>query len=120
MVVDPDEHVHRLTSAFLKDADYTVESSHDGYDALDRIRKSPPHIVLTDILLPKLDGLALCRLLKSDAATQDIVTVIIFSVLEASRLATESGADGFLLKPLERNRLTRALEEAIKRGRSIA
>jgi CheY-like chemotaxis protein len=72
-------------------------------------------VVLVDIIIPKLDGLALCRLLKSDPATQNI-SVMVFSVLSAPERAQNAGADAFLSKPLEKTILLDALTEVIMRG----
>jgi DNA-binding response OmpR family regulator len=101
-VVDRDPHVQRLIQQFLRDT-HEVEVFDDGYVALDRARRIPPAAVLTEILVSKLDGLALCRLLKGDDATKH-VPVMVVSIIEAAGRAHESGADGFYAKPLEKGR----------------
>jgi two-component system response regulator MprA len=101
-VVDRDPHVRRLMLHFIGNA-YVVEFFDDGYAALDQARKVPPFAIITEIMVPRLDGLALCRLLKADRATVD-VPVLVVSVLAASERARESGANGFLDKPLEKER----------------
>jgi CheY-like chemotaxis protein len=85
---------------------------------LDKARKTLPAVVLVDIIIPKLDGLALCRLLKSDPATQNI-RVMVFSVLSAPERAEKAGADAFLSKPLEKTILVNALTEVIMRSTSL-
>ena len=117
MIADSDQHVCNLLSRFLADAGYTVTYAADGYIALDSARLAPPMAILTEVLLPRLDGLALCRLIKSDAATENITSVIVLSVLAAEERALNSGADAFMQKPLEKNRLLMVLEQAnSKRG----
>jgi DNA-binding response OmpR family regulator len=64
-----------------------------------------PAIVITEILVPKLDGLALCRRLKAEAETRG-TAVLIFSLLAAEGRARDAGADAFLGKPLAAERLT--------------
>lgn len=113
MIVDADPHVRELAGHFLTEAGYRVEYALDGYEALDRARKTPPDVVLVEIMLPRLDGLALCRLLKSDPATQNI-GVLVFSVLESQKRAQNAGADAFLCKPLEKTRLVDALTKIVK------
>jgi len=76
----------------------------DGRAALERAKEILPDILITEILLPKLDGLALCRQIKSDPRTAG-VTVLVFSILAATSRAEEAGADAFLMKPLEEERL---------------
>lgn len=104
LVVERDPHVRELESYFLEEAGYGVEFADDGLVALELARAIHPRIVITEILVPKLDGLALCRTLKEEPETRDI-TVLIFSVLVAADRAREAGADAFLRKPLEERRL---------------
>jgi CheY-like chemotaxis protein len=106
-VVERDLHVRRLVLHFIGSA-YVVEFFDDGYSALDRARESPPSAVVAELMIPRLDGLALCRLLKGDPATAD-VPVLLFSVLAASDRAREAGADAFLEKPLEKERFVACL-----------
>ena len=108
-VVDRDPHVRRLVQQFVGNR-YGVEFFDDGGAALDRVRTSPPAVLVTEILVPRLDGLALCRLIKGDPTTHD-VPVLIFSVLAADERATAAGADAFLNKPLERESLIASLRD---------
>ncbi|MFL5380956.1 MAG: response regulator [Longimicrobiaceae bacterium] len=104
LVVERDPHVRELEAFFLKEAGFAVEFADDGAIALERARTLRPHLVITEILVPRLDGLALCRQLKADPETQGIM-VLIFSILTASVRAREAGADAFLRKPLAEQRL---------------
>jgi CheY-like chemotaxis protein len=115
-VVDRDPHIRRLVQQFVRD-DYMVECFEDGYSALEAVRRSAPSVLITEILIPRLDGLALCRLLKGDPVTEH-VPVVVSSVLAAEERARRSGADAFLEKPLERKRLAASLTAlAQARGR---
>ncbi|MGD0525130.1 MAG: response regulator [Polyangiaceae bacterium] len=100
VVAEKDDHVRRLLLHFVGSA-YLVEFAEDGYAALDRVRRAPPTALVAEIMIPRLDGLALCRLLKGDSSTAK-VPVLLFSVLDAGERATQAGADAFLAKPLER------------------
>lgn len=104
LFVERDPHVRALGTQFLVEAGHRVDFALDGVDALDKIAARPPGLVISEILVPKLDGLALCRRLKANPATRHI-HVLVLSILAASARATEAGADGFLLKPLSRHRL---------------
>lgn len=104
LVVERDPHVRELEAHFLNEAGYAVEFATDGRSALEQARHLRPDVIITEILVPKLDGLALCRQLKSDPVTKHI-TVLIFSILAATVRATEAGADAFLMKPLAEHRL---------------
>jgi CheY-like chemotaxis protein len=100
VVVERDVHVRRLVLHFIGSA-YLVEFLDDGYTALDRVRKAPPAALVAEILIPRLDGLALCRLVKGDSSTAR-VPVLLLSVLAASERAKQAGANAFVAKPLEK------------------
>jgi two-component system response regulator MprA len=117
LVVERDPHVRDLEAYFLNEAGYRVRFAPDGQAALDLARSERPAIVITEILVPRLDGLALCRALKADAALAP-VQVLVFSILAAAGRAREAGADAFLMKPLAERRLVETVRElvAARRG----
>ena len=112
LVVERDPHVRELEAFFLNEAGYSVEFTEDGTSALERARVLRPQLVITEVLVPRLDGLALCRKLKDDPETAGIM-VLIFSILAASARAREAGADAFLMKPLAERRLVETVRELI-------
>jgi len=112
LVVERDPHVRALETHFLQEAGYSVEFATDGNAALEHVRVLHPDIVISEILVPKLDGLALCRQIKADPATRHIA-VVIFSILAASTRAAEAGADAFLLKPLAEHRLIGTVQQLL-------
>jgi two-component system response regulator MprA len=99
LIAERDQTVRELQGFFLEQAGFAVEFADDGEAALERARAARPALVVTEILIPKLDGLALCRRLREDPLTRD-VPVIVFSILAAAARAGEAGADAFLRKPL--------------------
>lgn len=120
LVVERDPHIRELEAFFLNEAGYSVEFTEDGPSALERARELRPQLVITEVLVPKLDGLALCRELKQDPQTEGIL-VLIFSILAASTRAREAGADAFLMKPLAERRLVDTVRELIaKHGEASA
>ena len=104
LIVERDPHVRMLASQFLVAEGHRVELAADGQEALDKVRTVKPDLVLCEILVPKLDGLALCRQLKANLETRHIL-VLVVSILAAITRANDAGADGFLLKPLAKHRL---------------
>lgn len=104
LVVERNPAVQRLERFFLEQAGYSVEFASDGVLALARARELCPKIVVTEILVPRLDGLSLCRALKSDPRTRSIV-VLVFSHLHAEDRALEAGADAFIVKPIDEENL---------------
>ncbi len=114
LVVERDPHVRELEAHFLHEAGYAVEFAADGHAALERARELCPDVVITEVLVSKLDGLALCRALKGDPATRSI-GIVVFSILAAGRRAEEAGADAFLRKPLAEHRLLGAVTDLLRR-----
>ena len=112
LVVERNPSVQRLEKFFLEQAGYTVEFATDGVAALERARELKPRILITEILVPKLDGLSLCRALKTDTSTRSI-RVLIFSHLHAEERAREVEADAFLVKPLNEQLLIDTVEKLI-------
>lgn len=117
LVTDPDPHVKSLQRYFLENAGFDVELAADGEEGLERARSRHPLIVVSEILLPKKDGLSVCRALKSEPTTRQI-RVLIFSMLAAEERARQAGADAFLRKPLDDARLIATVNELLAQGRS--
>ena len=114
LVVERDPHVRELEAHFLKSAGYDVQFANDGNVALEQAKSLRPDLVITEILVPHLDGLALCRRLKGDPETAHI-SVLVFSILASRARALEAGADAFLLKPLAEHRLVGTVEELLEK-----
>ena len=113
LVVDRDPHIRELESQFLNQAGYSVGFADDGDGALEQARKVRPEIIISEILVPVIDGLTLCRRLKADPQTRDI-SVVIFSILSAAGRAREAGADAFLLKPLAEHTLVNTVRQILE------
>jgi CheY-like chemotaxis protein len=112
LVVERNPIVQRLERYFLEHAGFGVEFVADGDSALARARELHPQILVTEILVPRMDGLSLCHALKSDPNTKDI-RVLVFSHLHAEDRARDSGADAFLLKPLNEQLLIETVAKLI-------
>lgn len=119
LVVERNPAVQRLEKYFLEQAGYVVEFVSDGAAALEKACQLHPGILVTEILVPKLDGLSLCHTLKSDERTKDIL-VLVFSHLHAEQRAREAGADAFLVKPLDEEKLIRTVARLINMTASSA
>jgi|SRR5215813_4877219 len=113
LVVERNPAVQKLERFLLEQAGFTVEFANDGEAALLRARELKPKIVVTEILVPRLDGLSLCRALKSDPETASIV-VLIFSHLQAEERALEAGADAFMVKPIDETNLIDTVAKLLK------
>lgn len=118
LVVERNPIVQRLERYFLEQAGYQVEFSSDGVSALARAKELRPAILITEILVPKMDGLTLCRLLKSQPETKATI-ILVFSHLEAEARAMEAGADAFLRKPLNEEPLVEMLTRLVARHQEL-
>jgi DNA-binding response OmpR family regulator len=112
LVVERDPNVRALETYFLKEAGFTVDFANDGVEALTRARALHPDIIISEVLVPKLDGLALCRAVKTDPDLRETV-VLIFSILAVRIRAEEAGADAFLMKPLGERRLVDTVRQLL-------
>lgn len=99
LIAERNQHIREFQEYFLSRQGMSVEFVGDGETALERARRAQPTLIIAEILIPKIDGLALCRRLRADPATSHI-PVIIFSILAAAARASEAGASAFLRKPL--------------------
>ena len=113
LVVERDPQVRELESYFLNEAGFAVEFAADGLAALKLAQDIRPHIMITEVLVPKMDGLALCRAVKKDEKLSHTV-VLIFSILAVQSRAKDAGADAFLMKPLGERRLVETVRELLK------
>ncbi len=112
LIAERNQTVRELQQHFLGKAGFTVEFVDDGQAALERAQLTRPALIVTEILLPKLDGLALCRRLREDPLTHNI-PVIVFSILAAAARASEAGANAFLRKPFVESIFVAAVQELI-------
>lgn len=104
LIVDDVAENRYILDVLLTTNGYEVIEASNGKEALELARKAPPDLIITDILMPVMDGFSLCRAWKSEAVLQDIPLIIYTATYTDPRdkqLAIEIGADLFLVKPLE-------------------
>lgn len=100
MIADDESYVRDMVASALED-DYIVLEASDGEEAVNMARNHKPNLILMDILLPKLDGVSACHLLKSDANTKEIPIIIINGRTDKldQNYSKIIGADDCLAKP---------------------
>jgi CheY-like chemotaxis protein len=120
LVVDDNPTNLKLLQFLLKSQGYDVQSAGDAERAQAQLRRSLPDLILMDIQLPGLDGLALTKQLKADASTQriPIVAVTAYAMKGDEKRAREAGVDGYLTKPIRKRQLIEAVETALASSRS--
>ena len=95
---------------------YTIETVADGMTALNTIRNNPPDLVLSDVMMPEMDGFELLRSLRADPQTQEIPIILLSARAgEESRIeGLEAGADDYLIKPFSTRELLARIEATLK------
>ena len=111
-IAERDDVVRELQRYFLEKAGFITEFYSDGETALAECQRDPPALIITEILIPKIDGLSLCRRLKADPITQHI-PVVVFTILNAGARAAEAGATAFLRKPLVESSFVATIKASI-------
>ncbi len=116
MVVDDNALDRELLKDMLGAEGYQVVTAQDGEDALEKIAKEPPDLVLLDVIMPRLDGYGVCRQIKSESRTILIPVVMITSLQATEERITgiEMGADDFLSKPYNRQELLTRVRSLLK------
>lgn len=116
LIVDDVATNRIVLKAKLAAACYDVAQAGDGATALELARKLRPDLILLDLALPDLDGVAVCRRLKADPATRDIPVIMQTALLEhGARLAAlRAGAEDFLVKPVDDTLLLARLRSLLR------
>jgi DNA-binding response OmpR family regulator len=102
-VADDEEDFVSTVRSRLEFEGYKVETAADGKEALERILKEKPDLILLDILMPTMNGYQVCRELKGNAGTRSIPIVMLTAKSQASDRfwGKEAGADVYLVKPFD-------------------
>src|SRR4051812_39556736 len=123
LVVDDEIDIVRMVAKVLGARGHQVEAGRDGVEAVLRIRRAPPDLVLVDAGLPGVDGLEVCRRIKADPETRRVPVVMLTAgEITLADVTGDSGlgADGWVVKPFVREVLIanveRLLPPATERG----
>jgi len=99
LLVDDDSGFRTLLRTTFEAVDVDVDEAGDAAQAAERIAERPPDVIVLDVGLPGLDGLAFCRHLKEEQATEGIRVVVLTGLDDVEAGASDAGADALLLKP---------------------
>lgn len=116
LIADDNEANVELIEAYLGGLDAETAIAVDGQDTLDKVVSFKPHLILLDIMMPKLSGFEVCQRLKSDPATSGIMILMVTALNELGDIerAVEAGADDFLSKPVNKVELVKRVETMLK------
>src|SRR5258708_4900903 len=103
LFVDDEGQIRKLVQTFLTKHGYVVATANDGFEALREIKRQKPHLVITDVSMPNLNGLELCRRLRSEAATARMPVIMLSAKKQADDILAgyAQGADEYVAKPVE-------------------
>lgn len=117
LVVDDSPTQVAILRDALEDKGFQVETAADGIEAMERVYQNPPHLVLSDIIMPELNGYHLCRLLKNDPATAQIPIILLTHLSEQHDRfwGKNAGADLYLEKASPSAQIVAAIETLLAR-----
>ena len=122
LIVEDEQDIRELLAYNLEKEGYATLQAADGKEGLDMARARKPDLILLDLMLPKLDGLAVCRELERDAATVRIPIIMLTARGEdVDRiLGFELGADDYVVKPFELEVLYSRVRALLRRTREVS
>lgn len=115
LVVDDEPQITRVLKTTLSSQGYGIRTASDGEEALQAMREWPPDLIVTDLRMPNMDGLELCREVRKTSQ----VPIIVLSVKGEDSIkvqALDAGADDYVTKPFSMNELTARIRAALRRA----
>ena len=118
LVVDDEEDALELIEFNLQNAGFRVATASDGMEAVEKTRVMPPDLIILDLMLPELDGVEVCKILRRDPATQSIPIIMLTAkASELDRvLGLEIGADDYVTKPFSPRELVLRVKKQLQRS----
>lgn len=116
LIADDNEANVELLEAYLANVDCDIEVAVDGQDTMDKVAGFQPDLLLLDVMMPKLSGFEVCRKIKDDPATSEIMVLMVTALNEIGDIerAVASGTDDFLSKPVQKIELLKRVENMLR------
>lgn len=117
LVVEDEKNIVKVVTYHLQRQGYEVEAAGDGRQALEKIRRDPPDLILLDLMLPEVEGLEVCRQVRADSRTAAIPIIMLTAKTEeADRVVgLELGADDYIAKPFRPRELMARVKAVLRR-----
>ncbi len=120
LVVEDDENISSAISEYFSRAGYNVKTVEDGLLGVKTALEDPPDAVVLDLMLPKMDGLAVCRELREKAGQLPILMLTAKDDVVDKVLGLEMGADDYITKPFSLRELEARIKSVLRRSRTPA
>ena len=114
LIIEDEESIQNIIKAFLEDAGYTVVLAADGLEGIEQFRANKPDLVLLDLMLPKIDGFAVCEILRKESR----VPFIMLTALDdddSQMKGFDALADDYITKPFTMPLVMRRIEAVLRR-----
>ncbi|MBI4743883.1 MAG: response regulator [Actinobacteria bacterium] len=117
LVVDDSPTILDVVTSVLIQEGYEVITAADGLEGLNKARSEKPDLIILDVMLPKMQGYQVCRLLKFDENYKEIPILMYTSRDQEDHKITglKTGADDYLIKPIEQERLVALVREHLEK-----
>ena len=120
LVVEDEKDLNRVITKHLKKNNYSVDSCFDGEEALDYISHGEYDLIITDIMMPKIDGYGFIKQLRNDKNSTPIIMLTAKDSLDDKILGLDSGADDYIVKPFEFDELLARIRVLMRRDYGFA
>src|ERR1700679_3264130 len=119
LIVDDEANARAALSEILEDDGYSTETAADGFKALGKLEEFVPDVILTDLKMPGLDGIAFMEKAKAAAPGAVFVVMTAFGTIQSAVAAVKKGAENYLTKPLDFEALAAVVERAMEKARLL-
>ena len=118
LIVEDDRNIAELLKMYLEKYDYTVTIATDGGQGLSKFRANTPNLVLLDVMMPVMDGWALCKAIRAESQVP-IIMLTAKSETDDKITGLRSGADDYITKPFEMKEVLARIEAVLRRSTGI-
>ena len=120
LVVEDEKDLNRVITKHLKKNNYSVDSCFDGERALDYVLYGEYDLIITDIMMPKVDGYGFIKQLRNDKNSTPVIMLTAKDSLDDKILGLDSGADDYIVKPFEFDELLARIRVLMRRNYGFA